>query len=339
MKKKLSVVSRILLLLAAGGLIVVLFTAIWHIDLDAPQYPEGLSLKIYANGLKGNVDIINGLNHYIGMKTLHNEDFIEFKILPYAILFFVVLFLVTALVNRKKWLNISFALFVLFGVIAMYDFWKWEYDYGHNLNPDAAIKVPGMAYQPPLIGFKQLLNFGAYSVPDTGGWIFIGAGVLLLLAVIVEWKRKDAVVVSRKIASLAVILFCSILVESCNAGPQPIAAGTDNCYFCKMTITDSRFGAEIVTSKGKVFKFDDMHCLLSFINSKMIDSKEIKDVYVADFTGPHTLINVKQAHLLKGSGIHGPMNGDIIAIEKADSTSALAEKLSAAEVNWEQLVK
>jgi len=52
-----------------------------------------------------------------------------------------------------------FTLFVLFGIIAMVDFWRWEYDYGHDLDPNAAIIVPGMAYQPPLIGFKQLLNF------------------------------------------------------------------------------------------------------------------------------------------------------------------------------------
>ena len=61
----------------------------------------------------------------------------------------------------------------------MVDFWLWEYDYGHDLDPAAAIKVPGMAYQPPLIGFKQLLNFGAYSIPASGGWIFIGVGVIV----------------------------------------------------------------------------------------------------------------------------------------------------------------
>jgi copper chaperone NosL len=75
----------------------------------------------------------------------------------------------------------------------MYDFWRWEYNYGHNLNPDAAIIVPGMAYQPPLIGYKQLLNFGAYSMPDIGGWIFIGVGVLLFLCVIAAWKNSKKI--------------------------------------------------------------------------------------------------------------------------------------------------
>lgn len=185
---KISLLSRILLFLSAIALAVSIFVPLWRIDLDAPQYPEGLNLLIYPNKLGGNVDIINGLNHYIGMKTLHKEDFIEFTVLPYIIAFFALLSLLVAVAGRKKMLYVAFGLFVAFGIFAMYDFWKWEYDYGHNLDPNAAIIVPGMAYQPPLIGFKQLLNFGAYSFPDTGGWMFIAAGVLMLIAVVYELK-------------------------------------------------------------------------------------------------------------------------------------------------------
>ncbi len=87
-------------------------------------------------------------------------------------------------------MNLSFVLFVCFGMVAMADFWKWEYNYGHTLNPDAAIIVPGMSYQPPLIGFKQLLNFGAYSIPDTGGWIFVGGRNDSFLVVCREWYRR-----------------------------------------------------------------------------------------------------------------------------------------------------
>lgn len=179
---------RMLLIFCGLALVVVLFVPMWRIDLVAPQYPEGLMLLIYPDKLGGNVDIINGLNHYIGMKTLHTEDFIEFTVLPYLIGFFAAAFIVTGIIGKRKILNILFVLFVCFGVLAMYDFWRWEYNYGHNLNPDAAIIVPGMAYQPPLIGFKQLLNFGAYSMPDIGGWIFVGVGAILFLCVIVAWR-------------------------------------------------------------------------------------------------------------------------------------------------------
>lgn len=186
----LSTFSKILVLLSGILLIVVLFVPLWQIELAAPQYPEGLVLKMYPHKIAGNVDIINGLNHYIGMKTLHTEDFIEFTVLPYIVGFFALLCFVVVFLKKKKWLNGLFSLFVIFGIVAMIDFWRWEYAYGHDLSPDAPIQVPGMAYQPPLIGYKQLLNFGAYSIPDIGGWLFIIVGLLLLLAILVPWLKK-----------------------------------------------------------------------------------------------------------------------------------------------------
>lgn len=180
--------ARILLWICGLSLFLVIILPIWRIELDAPQYPEGLRLYIHSNRLAGDVDIINGLNHYIGMKTLHAEDFIEFTVLPYVIGFFGVAFLITGFIARKSLVYILWVLFVLFGIIAMADFWRWEYNYGHDLDPAAAIKVPGMAYQPPLIGFKQLLNFGAYSIPDTGGIIFIICGLMLTYCAFTAWK-------------------------------------------------------------------------------------------------------------------------------------------------------
>lgn len=187
---QISSISRILILLSAILLAVSIFLPIWRIDLDAPQYPEGLRMFIHANKVSGDVEIINGLNHYIGMKTIHKEDFPEFIYLPYIIAAFALFALITAITGKKKLLYFLLGAFVLFGILAMYDFWRWEYDYGHNLSPDAAIIVPGMSYQPPLIGFKQLLNFGAYSIPATGGWMFIGAGVCMVLATILSLKKK-----------------------------------------------------------------------------------------------------------------------------------------------------
>jgi copper chaperone NosL len=189
---RLSLSTRITTLICGLLLIVVLFVPLWRIELNAPQYPEGLVMKMYPNKLAGNVDIINGLNHYIGMKTLHTEDFIEFTVLPYIIVAFALMSILVAAVLYKsqKWLRVLLVSFIIFGIVAMVDFWRWEYNYGHNLDPNAAIVVPGMAYQPPLIGYKLLLNFGAYSIPDTGGWIFIGVGLLLVSAVIVEFKKN-----------------------------------------------------------------------------------------------------------------------------------------------------
>lgn len=171
-------------------MVLSLFYPIWRIELDAPQYPEGLTLTIFANKIGGQLDIINGLNHYIGMKTIHANEFIEFAVLPYAISAYALACLVVIAIRKRTILYLLFGFFVAFGTLAMIDFWRWEYNYGHNLDPSAAIIVPGMAYQPPLLGFKQLLNFGAYSIPDIGGWFLLISGVLMGTAVFIELRRN-----------------------------------------------------------------------------------------------------------------------------------------------------
>ena len=188
--KGMSKLHRTLLILCGLAIVAVIFLPIWRIELDAAQYPEGLELQIYSYKLAGQVEIINGLNHYIGMKTLHAQDFIEFTVLPYIIGFFALAFIAVGLSNRRNLIYILFFAFLAFGIIAMVDFYIWEYNYGHNLDPNAPIKVPGMSYQPPLIGYKQLLNFGAYSIPDIGGWIFILCGIILAYCVFQEWRQS-----------------------------------------------------------------------------------------------------------------------------------------------------
>ncbi len=188
MKTKLSGTVRIMCLLAALLLIPTVFLPLWRIDLIAPQYPEGLYMLIYAGKLGGNVEIINGLNHYIGMRELYADDFPEFTFLPFVLGGFALLGLIVAGLNKPVLFKLYTALFLLFCLLAMVDFYRWEYDYGHNLNPNAAIIVPGMSYQPPLIGVKQLLNFTAYSFPSSGGYCMVGTALLLVAGIWMQWK-------------------------------------------------------------------------------------------------------------------------------------------------------
>lgn len=164
------------------------FLPLWQIVLEAPQYPEGLGMKIWLNNITGNIDQINGLNHYIGMKHIIVEDFVEFKVLPYVFAFIIAFGLFTALNGRLTWLKIWFILLIVFAIVGLTDFYLWEYDYGHNLDPMAAIKVPGMNYQPPLIGYKQLLNFLAGSLPDIGGLIVVMAALMAGGVLVYEMK-------------------------------------------------------------------------------------------------------------------------------------------------------
>jgi copper chaperone NosL len=338
MKKNIGIGVRILLVVCALCLVAVLFVPMWRIDLNAPQYPEGLYMLIHPNKLSGNIDIINGLNHYIGMKTLHTDDFIEFTVLPYIICFYALLFLAAAIIGKRSFLNVVFILFLVFGIIAMIDFWKWEYNYGHNLNPEAAIKVPGMSYQPPLVGYKQLLNFSAYSMPAIGGWLFLGVGVLGLACVALAWReqKKWKRIHPAKISVVAGLLL--IHLSSCNTSAEPIKIGKDNCSFCKMTITDARYGAEIVTRKGKVCKFDDSHCIVSYLK-KEIKENEVGDIYVVDFAGDHKLINIKNALLLKSEELNTPMGGNVAAFSNREALQDLSRQYKGVEISWAELNK
>lgn len=185
--KKISriIVISVSILLAAGY-----FLPIWEITLEAPQYPEGLGMTIWINTIKGDLQTINGLNHYIGMKTIEPDSINELKIMPYLLGILITLGLIAGIYGKKKLLSVWVIVFVVMGIAGGIDFYIWEYDYGHNLNPEAAIKVPGMSYQPPLIGSKELLNFTAHSYPDYGGMILIAGGIIAVLALLFEIKNN-----------------------------------------------------------------------------------------------------------------------------------------------------
>jgi copper chaperone NosL len=328
---KLSGLSQGILILCSLLLLVVIFVPMWRIDLQAPQYPEGLSLTIFPDKLGGNVDIINGLNHYIGMKTLHADDFLEFKILPYLIGGFSLFALLTALAGGKRVLYVFFASFAAFGVIAMCDFWRWEYNYGHTLDPNAAIVVPGMAYQPPLVGFKQLLNFGAYSIPSLGGWLFVATGVLLVFSILRETK-----VLQRRKKKAAVIAAVSAMVmASCSsAGPEPIKLNADACDFCKMTISELRFAAEFVTRKNRVYKFDDVACMKNFTED---GTEKNGHCFVTDHDRPAQFISVSEAFFVTSAEMQSPMGGNTLAFGDRSSADSFAVQHKQTVNRWEQL--
>ena len=132
MKNNLSITSRILVAFASGALIAVFFLPAWRIDLFAPQYPEGLMMNIWINGLSGDVEIINGLNHYIGMKHISVDMFPEFKFLPWVVGFFMLFGMIVAITGKRKFLLYYIILTVIGGALAVWDFYQWGYDYDRN---------------------------------------------------------------------------------------------------------------------------------------------------------------------------------------------------------------
>ena len=183
--------------LAAIALLALFVFPMWKITLIAPQYPQGVTLHIWINKLGGDspstLQNINILNHYIGMKYIEPETIPELKYFQYVVLVMVALGVLVAASGKRQLFLVWTLLLLVLCVAGIYDFYLWEYDYGHNLSSTAPIKIPGMVYQPPLIGEKYLLNFLAKSYPHVGGW-FVGLSLVLgSLAFFVSKKRKDEI--------------------------------------------------------------------------------------------------------------------------------------------------
>ena len=333
--EKIPVLSRILLVIAGLLLIGALFFPMWQMDLSAPQYPEGLTLYMHANKLAGDVESINGLNHYIGMKTLHTEDFIEFTVLPYIVGFFILLTLASAFIGRKRWAMITLILFILFGIVALVDFYRWNYNYGHNLSPTAAIRIPGMAYQPPIIGYKQLLNFGVYSIPAFGGILMVISGVIMAFVVVKDFKffkifSKKAVAP----AMMAAMMFASLACGNANT-PKPIKVNEDVCAACKMTIVDLKFAPQFVTDKGKYYVFDDLSCMIRFAgNNKEMN---ISKMFVPNYLNETEFLEAQSAFYISGGDVKSPMNGNIAAFKTAAEAEQYAGQLNASVITWNDL--
>jgi hypothetical protein len=181
---------RMLLVASAALLAVTLTQPLWKLTMFAPQYPDGLRLAIYTHGLEGDnrgqdLKEINILNHYIGMRDLANEDFTEFKWMPFAIGALALLCLRAAVHGRMSALIDSFVLFVYFGLFSLWSFGYKLYQYGHNLSPTAAVKVP--PFTPPMYGYQQVGNFEVYSYPESGSYIMATIALLFVIAMALAW--------------------------------------------------------------------------------------------------------------------------------------------------------
>jgi copper chaperone NosL len=106
-----------------------------------------------------------------------------------------------------------------------------------------------------------------------------------------------------------------------------------------MTISDVRFGAELITKKGKIYKFDDLHCILSYLKTKAVTPGNIKDIYLSNYSGNHQLINVNTALLLKAEELRSPMGGNIAAFDNSDSLLYIQKRFTCNTVNWKDLIK
>jgi len=196
------------LLMILGSLLLLgLFNfPLWNIMLGAPQYPEPLGMNIFINGIKGvsefDIQNIDGLNHYIGMKTIPKpEEMWEFRTFPFVIggmAFLGVLIGFLGFFGKISyhWFMGWLILMTVLGVLGMYDFNSWLTEYGTDLDPHAIMKMTNLdgtplTYKPPLLGSKKILNFTAHSYPRLGAYMMFAGMLLTLIAYFVGKKTQQ----------------------------------------------------------------------------------------------------------------------------------------------------
>ncbi|WP_207924567.1 nitrous oxide reductase accessory protein NosL [Pedobacter changchengzhani] len=135
-----------------------------------------------------------------------------------------------------------------------------------------------------------------------------------------------------------VCLFLLFILSSCKTKPQPIKLG-DSCSFCKMGVADERFGAELITQKGKAFKFDDVHCLIEFVKGNTVPKDQIKTILFVDFEAPHEFIESENSFLLKSDSLRSPMGSNISAYKSEAKLKENQTKVGGEEVKWSSLDK
>ena len=179
--------SRVLLVLLIVPLVLTFAEPLWRIELHAPQYPSGLTLDIYAYTVEGgnhgqHLREINTLNHYIGMHKIDRGELSDLDWLPFALGLIALLTLRCAVIGKVRDL---IDLVVIVGYVTVFALGRYAYKmyvFGHNLDPEAPVKVA--PFTPPLIGTKQIANFTSTSLPQLGT-LCVGAfatGAALLLA-------------------------------------------------------------------------------------------------------------------------------------------------------------
>jgi copper chaperone NosL len=192
--KSLNVWSRLLLLLAGIVVALSVFFPLWKLRLVAPQYATGLTMEIYAykiqgGGIEGNdINEINNLNHYIGMKKIEQADFTEMQIMPFMFGVFLLLALRAVVFGEMKGVIDLFVLASYFGTFSIAAFFYRLYWYGHNLDPHAPVHI--QSFTPLVFGTQRIANFTQSSYPELGTyllWVFMA---LLILAIWLSRKEE-----------------------------------------------------------------------------------------------------------------------------------------------------
>jgi copper chaperone NosL len=359
--------ARWMLILAALLLLPAFTLPLWSIRLVAPQYNDGLGMYIGVRDIWGHtqhdIQNINILNHYIGMKPIVPAEVDVLQVMPLALGLLVAGALLAAVVARRWAVTVWLAAFLVLGAAGFYEFYSWNYDYGHNLSPDAPIKVPGMTYQPPMIGTTTLLSIQASSYPSWGTLFLtlaFGAGVAALLRGNYIMGVRDRLRVRllsssqtprrglRTAAALGGVALLSAAIAACGAGSggaaeaqavPAFAPDEPRCDFCDGTIPAERFGGEVITHDGARYRFMSTECLAGFIVTGRVAAEDIRSIRVVDYNHGERLIDATTAHYVRSGQRQSPNGLNLLATETEKVAHNLHFFFHGSRLDWDEVLE
>jgi hypothetical protein len=182
--------DRIFPLVAAGLLVVSILFPYWRLKLHAPQYPRGLEARVTVRTFEGDIREINGLNHYIGMRPLEEGGELERNLSIFAIPAMAGLAALMAV--RRRWMWLLAVPAIAYPVVFTADLFYWLHNFGHNLDPTAALSASIGEFTPTILGPGKVGQFRTTSFYDIGFAMALLAALLLIVAVVVRIRRERA---------------------------------------------------------------------------------------------------------------------------------------------------
>ncbi|MCA9909045.1 MAG: cytochrome C [Anaerolineae bacterium] len=197
-RRWLAWLSPVLLIVAAVLLVASIPFPYWGLVLEAPQYPEGLEVRVFVNEMTGDddpqideVQEITGLNHYIGMKPLGEAATFERSIAIPGIIVMVIALGIVAFV-RRRWVWLLALPAAVFPLVFLGDLAYWLNDYGQNLDPYAPLSSAIHPFTPTIIGEGIIGQFKTVAYVNTGWYLAVVAAVLVIVALLLRWRGGRA---------------------------------------------------------------------------------------------------------------------------------------------------
>jgi copper chaperone NosL len=366
--------NRLLMTLAALLLIPAFYTPLWRIGLVAPQYPDGLGMDIYVHDVRGrdrhDIQNINILNHYIGMKEIDPATIPELEIMPKVLGALVVSGVVVGVVGSPVLMGVWLVVFLGAGTAGMVDFYLWNIDYGHNLSPDAPIRIPGMTYSPPILGTAQLLNIRASSWPGLGTGFLTLSALLAGLATVGAFRERRhrrgapraAMTLLPLLLPLAALAGCDPNVDAGDVSTHregvrggqarpvvtPPLAPQDSMDFdrraidpyCLVEVETIRWGGTLELKNGERLPFASASCLAAFVAGGFVAPEQIERIRVVDFSQGWKLVDAPSARFLLTPNLKTPAGTlNVLAVETDRLATSLQEAYSGRLISWEELLR